>query len=90
MMDEFGDGGAKGGSLYYRAEGRLVWVGEAMPFGEILPIEDGDDLPPMDFRPFHATMQFKLPWWQVRAYTVRRLRSGGKSHRGKETEWREG
>lgn len=89
-MDDFDEGGSVGGSLYYMVEERLVRVGEAIPFGEIRPIEVGDDVPMVDFREFRMTMHLKLPWWQRRAYTVRGLRSGGKSHRGKETRWSEG
>lgn len=90
-MDEFdGSGAASAGSLYYRVDERLVRVGEIMPFGEIRQPDDGGVVPTAAYQAFRMTMQFKLPWWQMRQYAVRRLRSGGKSHRGKETEWREG
>ena len=85
---------------YVASVGRLGYLGHVTADGIRLSSDD-DDKPSFGlFEPVEETFTLSVPWYAanrlrrllilrkyVPAYTVRRLRQGKKSHRGKEIAW---
>ena len=92
MGDEFDCGG----SLYYSDGGEWRSLGSMSPDGIRLSTDSIGASEPLDlhdFEPVPMHLKLEVPWWRLcglrrllgfkPAYTIRRLRRGGKSHRGK-------
>ena len=99
MGDEFEPASMRFGTM---CDGKVEWdnYGFVSPDGIQLSADsiEASELPDLrDFKPVPMHVKLEVQWWQLcklrrllgfrPTYTVRRLRRGGKSHKGKEVRW---